>query len=199
MRACFAFLVDNEIHNFSRKLAFDSDIKYNTGFISARLPQHITLGPTFDVKNLEEVEKYFDYLAESIKPLEVLVKDIDLKIFGDEENGFPVLWMNIQESEELRELHNKIYKYISEHSWDTDNNEKYYFHSTIALGEQPASVYKEIFKSIPVKEINHNFLVKEIALFCTTDSESRMGTYITYKILNLGFINEECWEIQKKI
>ena len=56
MRACFALLVDNEIHNISRKLAFDFDIKYNTGFISARLPQHITLGPTFDVKNLDEVE-----------------------------------------------------------------------------------------------------------------------------------------------
>ncbi len=93
--------------------------------------------------------------------------------------------MDIKESRELRELHNKIYKYIAEHSWDTDNNEKYHFHSTIALGEQPVSVYKEIFKSIPDKEINHNFTVNEIALFCITDSESRKGTYITYKILNL--------------
>jgi 2'-5' RNA ligase len=185
MRACFALLVDNEIHNFSRKLAFGSDIKYNTGFISAKLPQHITLGPTFDVRNLEEVEKYFDYLAESIKPFEVLVTNIDLKIFGDTEEGFPVLWMDIKESKELRELHNEIYKYITEHSWDTDNNEKYHFHSTIALGEQPTSVYKEIFKSISVKEINYNCTIKEIALFCTTDSESRMGTYVTYKILNL--------------
>lgn len=186
MRGCFALLVDNEIHNFSRKLAFDADLKYNTGFISARLPQHITLGPTFDVKNLEEVEEYFDYLAESIKLFEVLVKDIHLKIFGDTEEGFPVLWLDIEESKELRELHNEIYKYITEHLWNTENNEIYHFHSTIALGEQPASVYKEIFKSIPVKEINHNCTIKEIALFCTTDSESRMGTYITYKILSLG-------------
>lgn len=100
MKACFALLVDNKIHNYSRKLAFDFDIKYNTGFISARLPQHITLGPAFDVKNLEEVEKYFDYLAESIKPFKVLVKDIELKIFGDTEEGFPVLWMAIKESKE---------------------------------------------------------------------------------------------------
>lgn len=185
MRACFALLVDNEIHNVSRKLVFDFDIKYNTGFISARLPQHITLGPTFDVRDFEEVEKYFDYLAENIKPFEVLVANIDLKIFGDTEEGFPVLWMDIKESKELRELHNEIYKYIGEHSWDTENNEKYYFHSTIALGEQPASVYKEIFKSIPNKEINHKCTVDEIALFCTTDSESKMGTYITYKILKL--------------
>jgi 2'-5' RNA ligase len=124
-------------------------------------------------------------LAENLEPLEVLVKDIELKIFGDTEEGFPVLWMNIKECEELRELHNMIYKHIAEHLWHTDNNERYHFHSTIALGEQPVSIYKEIFNSIPNKEINHNFLVNEIALFCTTDSESRMGTYITYKIRDL--------------
>jgi 2'-5' RNA ligase len=187
MRACFALLLDNEIHNYSRKLAFDIDLKFNTGFISARLPQHITLGPTFEVKNLGEVEEYFDYLAENLEPLEALVKDIELKIFGDTEDGFPVLWMNIKESKELRELHNKIYKHIAEQPWNTDNNEKYHFHSTIALGEQPASIYKEIFNSIPNKEIDHSCIVNEIALFCTTDSESRRGTYITYKILNLRY------------
>ena len=184
MKACFALLVDNKIHNYSRKLAFNFDIKYNTGFISARLPQHITLGPVFEVKNIEEVEEYFDYVAENLKPFEILVTEIDLKTFGGEE-GFGVIWMDIKESKELRELHNTIYKYITEHSWDTDNNDKYHFHSTIALGEQPARVYKEIFKCISDKKINHNYIINEIALFCTTDNENKMGTYITYKILNL--------------
>lgn len=186
MKACFAVLVDNEIHNYSRKLAFDFDRKYNTGFIAAKLPQHITLGPVFEVKNLEEVEEFFDYVAENLKPFEVLVTNIDLKIFGDKEEGFGVMWMDIKESKELRGLHNTINKYITEHSLDTDNNEKYHFHSTIALGEQPASVYKEIFNSITDKEINHECVVNEIALFCTTDNESKMGTYITYKLLDLG-------------
>lgn len=184
MKACFALLVDNEIHNHSRKLVFDFDRKYNTGFIAARLPQHITLGPVFEVKNIKEVEEYFDHVTESLKPFEVLVTDIELKTFGNDES-FGVIWMNIKESSELRELHNTIYKYIAEHSWDTDNNDTYLFHSTIALGENYASVYKEIFKSIPDKRINHNFIINEIALFYTTDSEDKMGTYITYKILNL--------------
>jgi 2'-5' RNA ligase len=185
MKACFALLLDNDIHNYSRKLAFDFDRKYNTGFISASLPQHITLGPVFEVKNIEEVEDYFDYVAKGLEPFEVVVTDIDLKILGDEEDGFGIIWMNIKESLELRGLHNTIHKYITEHLWDTDNNDKYHFHSTIALGKQPASVYKDIFKSISDKEINRNCIVNEIALFCTTDSESKMGTYITLKILNL--------------
>ena len=124
-------------------------------------------------------------MGESIKLFEVLVTDIDLKIYGDEEEGFAVIWMDIKESKKLRKLHNTIYKYITEHSWDTDNNDKYHFHSTIALGEQPASVYKKIFRGIDDKKINHNCIVNEIALFCTTDSENKMGTYITYKILSL--------------
>lgn len=184
MKACFAIIVDNEMHNISWKLAFDFDLKYNTGFISAKLPQHITLGPVFEVKNIDKVEQYFDYIAENIKPFEVLVTDIDLKTFGDEE-GFGVIWMDIKENEELRELHNTIYKYIEEHLWDTDNNDTYHFHSTIALGKQPARIYKEIFRNISNKKINHNCIVNEVALFCTTDSESKMGTYITYKIMKL--------------
>lgn len=185
MKACFALLVDNKIHNYSRKLAFDFDKKYNTGFISASLPQHITLGPVFEVKNIEEVEDYFDNVAKNLKPFEILVTDIDLKIFGDDKEGFGIIWMGIKESIELRELHNTIYKYITEHLWDTDNNDKYNFHSTIALGNQPASVYSDIFKSISDKKINHNCIINEIALFCTTDNESKMGTYITFKILNI--------------
>ncbi|MBU3145661.1 2'-5' RNA ligase family protein [Clostridium sp. CF012] len=109
----------------------------------------------------DEVEKYFDSLADNLSPFEVLVTHTDLKIFGDEEKGFGIIWMDIKESKELRELHNAIYKYITEHSWDTENNDKYHFHSTIALGEQPASVYKQIFKNIYDKEINHNCTVNE--------------------------------------
>ena len=185
MQACFALLVDDEIHNYSRKLAFDFDEKYNTGFIAARLPQHITLGPVFEVKDIDEVEEYFDYVAAKLKPLEVIISGIELKIFGDEEEGFGVIWMNIEENVELRGLHNSIYKFITEHSWNTDNTDKYKFHSTVALGEQPARIYKEIFKGIADKKIDHKCIVSELALFCTTDSESKMGTYITYKILNL--------------
>ena len=130
-------------------------------------------------------------MAEFIKPFDILVTDINLKIFADPVEGFPVLWMDVKESKKLRDLHNDIYRYISQRSWNTVNNEKYLFHSTIVLGEQPASVYKEIFKNIHDREINHNFTANEIALFCTTDSESRMGTYITYKILKLNEKSDE--------
>ena len=47
--------------------------------------------------------------------------------------------MDIKENNELRKLHSTIYKYFNEHSWGTENNDEYHFHSTIGLGGQPAS------------------------------------------------------------
>lgn len=193
MKVCLGFLVDYKLHNYARRIAFDINKKYNTGFIAARLPQHITLGPLFEVEDPYEVEEYFDSLAKYVKPLDIMITNIDLTKAGDEIDGLGILWMNVKENDELRKLHNRIYEDIDERSWKVDeisNSGKYQFHSTIALGQQPVSVYKEIYDNIKNKEIYHIFQVKEIALFCPQDNENRMGTYITLKVLPLG---EEVW------
>lgn len=186
MKVCFGLLLDYNIHNYARKMAFELDIKYNTGFIAAKLPQHITLGPLFEINDIEEVERCFDSVAEYTQPFEVTSTNIGLKIHGDENDGFGVLWMDVQESKELRELHNRMYKDIAEHSWKINDEGIYHFHSTISLGQQPAKVYRTIFDNIENKEINHTCLVKELALFCPSDNQNKIGTYITYKILPLG-------------
>jgi len=189
MKICFALLVDNKLHNYGRKIAFHINKNYNTGFIAAKLPQHVTLGEVIEIDNLNEAEKYFDILAESINPFEIDVTKIDLKIFGDENDGFGVLWMEVKDSDMLRSLHNKIYRDIASYPWKADKTSGdgiYHFHSTIALGKQPARVYKEIYNNIENKELNYRFKAKEIALFCSPDDENKMGTYITYKTLPLG-------------
>ncbi|RKD32463.1 2'-5' RNA ligase family protein [Thermohalobacter berrensis] len=189
MKVCLALLVDYKLQNYARKIAFDINRKYNTGFIAARLPQHVTLGPLFEVQDIKYVEEYFDFLAKSLKPLEIKFTSIDLRIIGDEKDGLGVLWMDIEENDNLRELHNRIYKDIGERSWKADEifgDGIYHFHSTIALGKQPPYVYKEIYDNIQNKQIDYTCLVKEIALFCPSDDENRMGTYITYKKLPLG-------------
>jgi len=189
MKICFALLVDNKLHNYARKIAFDIDKKHNTGFIAAKLPQHVTLGEVIDIDNLDEAEKYFDILAKSINPFEIDVTKIDLKVFGDDNDGFGVLWMEVKESNLLRALHNRIYKEISAFPWRADRTSGdgiYYFHSTIALGQQPAKIYKEAYNNIENKELSYTFQVKEISLFCSPDDENKMGTYITYKTLPLG-------------
>lgn len=189
MKICFALLVDYKLHNFARKIAFDINNKYDTGFIAAKLPQHVTLGEVIEIDNLSEAEKYFDLLAESIDPFEIKFPKIDLKVFGDANDGFGVLWMEVKENTTLRNLNKRIYKEVIAYPWKVDETSGdgiYYFHSTIALGQQPARVYKEFFNSIDKKELNYTSQVTEIALFCSPDSENKMGSYITYKILPLG-------------
>lgn len=188
MKVCFALVADMKMHNYARKLAFEINEKYDTGFIAARLPQHITLGPVFEVEDIKALEEYFDFIVDKMAPLEVTFKNIDLKLFGDEDEGLGVLWMDIKESNELRELHNRIYKDIEEYSWKAEtwsSDEVYHFHSTIALGQQPQAVYKEIYRHIEDKAINHTCIIDEIAMFCTTEGDGKMGSYITYKILPL--------------
>lgn len=186
MKVCFGLILDYNIHNYARKLAFEINNKYNTGFIAAKLPQHVTLGPLFEINNIEQVEDYFDSFAGSISPFEVTLTSIDLKLFDDDKDGTGVLWMDVKESNELRKLHNRMYKDIAGYSWEIDDDGMYQFHSTIALGEQSASVYKKIFNSIKNKKIDYTCRVKELALFCPSDEQNIMGTYITYKILPLG-------------
>ena len=69
MKVCFALIVDMKMHNYARKLAFEINEKYDTGFIAARLPQHITLGPVFEVEDIKAVEEYFDFIVDKIAPL----------------------------------------------------------------------------------------------------------------------------------
>ena len=101
MKACFAVLVDSHIHYYARKLAFQINEDFNIGFIAARLPQHVSLGPVFEVKDIKELEDYFDDLAKSIMPFEVNFTQIDLIIEGNDNDRLGVLWMDVKESNNL--------------------------------------------------------------------------------------------------
>lgn len=189
MKACLAILADYKLHNYARKIAFEAHKKYDTGFIAARLPQHITLGPSFEVEDPYEIEEYFNSLSKTVEPFDITAEKIDLMVVGDEADSLGILWMDIKENQKLKELHNKIYNYINEEGYKVDKvpgDGIYHFHSTIILGQHHADIYRNIFNSIENKELNYTFKAKEIALFCPPDHCSKMGTYITLKVLPLG-------------
>jgi 2'-5' RNA ligase len=188
MKICFVILADYKVHNFARKIAFEINQNYRTRVIAAMLPQHVTLGPVFEVKDIYKVEEYFDVLAKEIEPFEIEFSKIDLKIAGSEDDGTGIIWIDVVENAELRSIHNRIYADIKESDWGTEpmsGAEAYYFHSTIALGGQPVSVYREAYESIKEKEVNLKCTAKEIAMVCPPDDTNTLGTYITYKILPL--------------
>jgi len=188
----FALLVDHNIHNYARKLALEINEKYHTGLVASLLPQHISLKQAFEVNKIEEVEKYFDGLAQEIIPFEITFSKIDSITFTKGNSEIAILWMDTEENQQLRNLHNKINKDLMEQFGIMllgPDGEKFHFHSTLIYGGQPVDIFKKIYRELDNKIINLKFIPKEMVMFYSPDKESVPSTYITYKILPIGSLN----------
>jgi len=168
------------------------DEKYHTGLAASLLPQHISLKQSFEVNEIEEVEKYFDELAQEIMPFEITFSKIDLITFTKGNSEIGILWMDIEENQQLRNLHNKINKDLLERfriMLSGPDGENFHFHSTLVYGRQPVDIFKKIYDELNNKIVNLKFTPKEIVMFYSPDNESIHNTYITYKILPIGSPN----------
>ena len=189
MKAAFALLVDHNAHNFVRKLVVDIHSKYRIGFLASLLPPHVSQKQPFEVSNLPKLETYFDQLAKTIQPFEITLTHPELQTssFNDDEIG--ILWLNVQETRTLRDLHNRINRELPERFENTEapfDGPSYHFHATAEVGRQSAEVYHKIYAEYEHIEVNLSFTVNEIAMFYYDDWSSEPGTFITYKILPVG-------------
>ncbi|MCP4539141.1 MAG: 2'-5' RNA ligase family protein [Chloroflexi bacterium] len=189
MKAAFALLVDDNVHNFVRKLAVNVHSKYGIDFMVSLLPPHVSLKQPFEIDSLPETEAYFDQLTETIQPFETTLTHLELQTapLGDGETG--ILWLNVQETPTLRELHNRINRELSERFENTDapfDGPDYHFHATVELGGQPIEVYRKAYAEYEHAEINLSLMANKIAMFYCDDVGTKPGTFITYKILPVG-------------
>ena len=137
MKATFALLVDYNIHNFIRKLAVDIHSKYQTGFLASLLPPHVSLKQPFEASSLSKLEAYFDQLAETIEPFEIILTHLDLSIASFDDNELGILWLDVLETQTLRDLHNRVNRELAErfeHTEAAHDGTEYHFHATIELG-----------------------------------------------------------------
>ncbi|KGE18413.1 2'-5' RNA ligase family protein [Paenibacillus wynnii] len=187
MYVCFALLLDYEVHNRVRKIIYKLIKEQHVNIESSLLPQHISLKQSFHVSQIEEIENYFEKLALSLSSFEITFKAIDLINMKNGENETQVLWMDIQENQKLREIHNRLnsdlMKRFSIPNSGPDG-ECFHFHSTLTFGHDQ---YKELSET--KNELNDDFneisfQAKEIAMFYSVD-ELRPGRFITHKILPL--------------
>lgn len=142
---------------------------------------------TSHVSEIAEIENYFEEFALSQSSFEIIFKAIDLLNMKNGENETQFLWLDIQESKELREIHNRLNNdimnkfHIQNSGFDGDT---FHFHSTLSYGHNQYKELSEIKNKLNNDFNEISFQVKEIAMFYSVD-EHRPGRFITHKILPL--------------
>lgn len=192
MKATFALLANTEIHNLVRKLEWEIHQKYHTGTIDCRLPPHISLKQPFRISDLGALEAYMAELASSIIPFEVHLTELQLQSIIYKGTEFGLLWIDVQETEQLRQLHDRVNKELSQRFGNTQadyDGPVYHFHMTVVMGGQPIEVYRKLYSDIPDPRINRRYMVRELAMFVYDEPLGPHGEYLTYKILPIGSLN----------
>ena len=189
MKGTFALLANTEVHNLVRKLAWDIHRKYHTGTDGCRLPPHISLKQPFAISKLASLEEYMDELTKSITPFEIYLTELQLVPLRFEGTEFGLLWIDVQETETLRQLHNRVNEELSQQFGNTQadlDGTTYRFHMTVMMGGQPMDIYRKLFSEIPNAKVDLRYTVYELAMFVYDEPMGPKGEYLTYKILPMG-------------
>jgi 2'-5' RNA ligase len=189
LKAAFAFLTDTETHNLVRKLSWDIHLKYRTGIDICRLPPHISLKQPFDIANLTSLEDYMAELAASISPFEIYLTGLELIEVTIDGLETGILWLNVQESELLRNLHNRLHQELTVRFKNVSapfDGPDYHFHMTVSIGDQPIEIYRKIYTEFSEQLNSLQYTVRELGMFVYDDRDDVNAGYIIYKIMLLG-------------
>jgi 2'-5' RNA ligase len=189
VKATFAFLADNEIHNLVRKLSWDIHQKYRTGIDVCRLPPHISLKQTFDISNLDSLSDYMAGLAGSIQPFQAHLTHLELvdATIDGLESG--ILWLNVEETEFLRGLHNRLNEELTTRFGNVPaefDGDSYHFHMAVAIGGQPIETYRRILHEFKERHVNLQCMVRDLVMFVYDERSDVNAGYMTYMILPLS-------------
>jgi 2'-5' RNA ligase len=189
MKAAFAVPANMEVHNLVRKLSWEIHQKYRTGTRHASLPPHISLKQPFGVSDISALEEYMYELAGSIEPFEVTLNELQVVPINFRGTEYGILWINVEESEELRGLHNRLNEELNQRFGNTQadfDGDDYQFHMTVMMGGQPPDIYRKFLREVADLKINIRFTVRELAMFVYDEPMGPNGAYLCYKILPIG-------------
>ena len=189
MKATFALLANTEVHNLVRKLAWEIHQKYGTGTRHASLPPHISLKQPFRITDIFALEEYMDELAGSIDPFEVGLTELQILPMVFEGTEYGILWLDVSETEELRQLHDRINDELSQRFGNTRadfDGSAYHFHMTVMIGGQSMDAYRRFYSEIPDPQINLRYTARELAMFVYDEPIRPESEYLSYKILPIG-------------
>lgn len=189
MKAAFALLTNHEVHNIVRKLSWEIHQKYHTGTRHASLPPHISLKQPFGINDLPALENYMEELADSIRPFEVTLTELQVIPISYGGTSYGLLWIDVEETQKLRNLHDRLNSELKQRFGNTPadfDGEAYHFHMTITMGGQSVEVYRNFYSEVSEPRINLRFTVRELAMFVYDEPLGPNGEYLCYRILPVG-------------
>src|SRR5262249_48897224 len=140
----------------------------------------------FAVSDLAALERYMQELADNIAPVEIALPQLQLIQTSIDGLDTGILWLDVRETVQLRQLHNRICEELVTRFGNTHapfDGADYHFHMTIAIGTQPFRVYQTMFKEVSSMPVHLDYLARELALFVYDDEAALSGGYMTYKLL----------------
>lgn len=189
MKATFALLANREVYNWVRKLAWEIHQTYHMGTLHVRLPPHISLKQPFAIAEVAQLEAYMAELAATIPPFTVHLTELQLEIGNFNGMEYGILWLAVQETAELRHLHNRLNEELAQRFGNTQANydgPDYQFHMTVMMGGQPVEVYRKLYDELAEHRLDLQYTVHDLAMFVYDEPMGPQGEYLTYKILPLG-------------
>ena len=127
--------------------------------------------------------------AASIDPFEVRLTGLQLvnaTIKGTESG---ILWLNVEEKEILRQLHNPVHAELTSRFGIVSapfDGPDYHFYMTVAIGGQPIDTYQKIHDEFLGCLNDLKYTVQELVMFVCDEMYMMYVGYMTYRILPIG-------------
>jgi 2'-5' RNA ligase len=150
----------------------------------------------FEVPSLDSLEKYMHDLARSIEPFRVNLTHLELVESTIDGLDTGILWLNVEETESLRQLHNLINAELTLRFGDVSapfDGPGYHFHMSVAIGGQPIETYRKIRNEFSDRLTNLSYTVRELVMFVYDNRDTSHAGYMTYLILPLGEYNDHSY------
>lgn len=189
MKVVFALLANDLIENLASKIMFDAHKKGGLGLFSGRVPHHISLKQPFSIASFEDIERYFDEFAVSLKPITVkltILEPWNTRIFG-ERTGAIVL--KAEKTQELMDLHIRLNKELESRFGASParfDGDAYSFHMTVSMSDKTSEECQMVFNELSAKELNMEVEFNKIGLIYIDGDEITPDNYFCYKRLSLG-------------
>lgn len=161
MKIGFAILLDDQCHNFARKLEIELYEKFGLSWGFKRNP-HITLKYPFEAEEIELIEKYLENLAGRIK-------QFDIEFSGFNYFDDRVVYLDVKENFLLKKLHLKIVEGLEKKfnvKLDKFEGDNINFHSTVAADNVTKTKFQEVKSYLKKYRPKLKFRAKELGIFC---------------------------------